>query len=272
VVLLISHKDRKGYIRVLQPGGQLHTHRGHLNHDDLIGRPIGATVATPLGFTFYLLTPTTEELVRYLRRESQIIFPKDAGYIIMRLGIQPGSRVAEAGTGSGGLTLTLATIVGDAGQVYSYDVRKDMQSLARRNVKQVKLSHRVTFHCRDAAQGFEETDVDAIFLDMLMPWLALDAARKALRGGGVIGCLVPTVNQLADMIAALDRHPGFAFVEAEELILRGYKTIPARVRPEDTIIGHTGYLIFGRAVLPSTTPDGGEYPAAQDEEAGVEES
>ncbi len=253
VVLLVSQKDRKGYIRRLQPGAQLHTQRGHLSHDDLIGQPIGATVFTHLGFPFYLLRPTTDDLVRYLRRESQIIFPKDAGYIIMKLGIQPGSQVIEAGTGSGGLTLALATIVGDDGHVYSYDVREDMQTLAKRNLKQAGLGHRVALKCRDAAQGFDETEVDAVFLDMLIPWEALPAARNALRGGGVIGCLVPTVNQLMSMVAALEAHPGFAFVEAEELILRGYKTIPARIRPEDMMIGHTGYLIFGRAVLPPTT-------------------
>ena len=45
-------------------------------------------------------------------------------------------------------------------------------------------------------------------------------------------------------------NPGFAFVEAEELSLRRWKTIPGRVRPSDRMVAHTGFLIFARAVLP----------------------
>jgi len=32
------------------------------------------------------------------------------------------------------------------------------------------------------------------------------------------------------------------------LIRRTYKTIPARIRPDDQMIGHTGFLVFARAV------------------------
>ncbi len=250
VVLLFSAKDRKHYIRTLQPGAQLQTHLGVLAHDDLIGQPLGSCVRTHLGHSYFLLTPTTDELIRDVRRESQIVFPKDAGYIIMKLGIRPGSTVIEAGTGSGGLCLALATMVGDSGRVYSYDVREDMQRIAQRNLERVGLAHRVTFTVRDASLGFDETDVDALFLDMLTPWQVLDPAHAALRGSGMLGCIVPTVNQLIEVVSALERHPGFGFVEAEELSLRPYKTIPARVRPEDRIVGHTGYLVFARALVP----------------------
>lgn len=249
VILLVNERDRKWFIRTLEPGRTLQTHRGVLAYDDLIGQPLGAKVRTHLGFTFYLFTPTTDELVRNVRRESQIVFPKDAGYIIMKLGIKPGSRVVEAGTGSGGLCLTLATMVGDEGHVFSYDVREKMQRIARGNVERAGLSDRVTFKHRDVAEGFDETDVDAVFLDMLKPWGFLDQAYAALRGSGMLGCLVPTANQLVEMLEALGSHPGFGFVEAEELILRSYKTVPARVRPDERMVGHTGYLIFARAVV-----------------------
>lgn len=251
VVLLVNEKDRKRFIRTLEPGQTLQTHRGVLVHDDLIGKPLGVLVHTHLGFPFYLLAPTTDELIRDARRESQIIFPKDSGYIIMKLGIKPGSHVVEAGTGSGGLCLALATAVGDSGHVFSYDVREKMQRIAHGNLVRAQLEHRVTLRLKDAADGFEETDVDAVFLDMLTPWDVLSQVRSALKGSGMLGCLVPTANQLVNMIDALETHPGYGFIEAEELILRAYKTVPARVRPADRIIGHTGYLIFGRAVIPS---------------------
>ena len=251
VVLLVSEQDRKQFVRILQPGARLQTHRGVLEHDDLIGRQLGSRVKTHMGFSYYLLTPTTDELIRHVRRKSQIIFPKDAGYIIMKLGIRPGSQVVEAGTGSGGLTIALATITGENGHVYSYDQRGDMQEVARNNLAHVGLETRVSFKCRDVCDGFDEVDVDAVFLDMQKPWQALVQARATLRGSGMLGCLVPTINQLSRLVRVLDRSADFGFVEAEELLLRPYKTVPARVRPNDRIIGHTGYLVFARAVLPS---------------------
>jgi tRNA (adenine57-N1/adenine58-N1)-methyltransferase len=272
VILLVSRKDRKRFIRTLEPGRELQTHHGVLAHDDLIGQPLGAIVHTHLGFSYFLFTPTTDELVRNVRRESQIVFPKDAGYIIMKLGIKPGSVVVEAGTGSGGLCLALATIVGDGGHVYSYDVRAGMQRIARGNLKRAGLTERVTFKLGDATEGFDETDVDAVFLDMLTPWDALDQAHASLRGSGMLGSLVPTANQLVDMIGALDAHPGFGFVEAEELVLRSYKTVPARVRPDERMVGHTGYLIFARAVVGQADDDvQAKAPASgteEDQESG----
>jgi tRNA (adenine57-N1/adenine58-N1)-methyltransferase len=249
LVLLVNEKDRRLFIRMLQPGDQLQTHRGMVLHDDLIGLPYGTQVRSHLGFPFYLLPPSTDELIRNIRRESQIIFPKDSGYIVMKLGIKPGSVVVEAGTGSGGLCLALASIVGDTGHVYSYDNRPKMLRLAAWNLERVGLEHRVTMKSRDIRDGFEETAVDALFLDIREPWQALDQAHAALTGGGVLGCIVPTNNQLVELIGRLDAHPGFGFIEAEELLLRPYKTVPARIRPADQIVGHTGFLVFARAII-----------------------
>lgn len=262
LVLLISQRDRKNFVRVLTPGETLHTHNGYLLHDDMIGQPYGVLVRTHLGAPYYLFPPTTDELVRYIHRQSQIVFPKDSGYIMMKLGVRPGARVIEAGTGSGGMCLALATFVGDGGHVYSYDVRDDLQRIGRKNIEQIGLSSRVTFQLRDAGEGFDERDVDAVFLDMQKPWLVLDQARAALVGGGMLGSLVPTINQLGKLLSRLERHPGFDFVQAEELLLRPYKTIPQRIRPDDRIVGHTGFLIFARAILPPET-----QPSAPDDTA-----
>ncbi len=264
VILLVSEEDHRTLIRTLQPGRRIETHRGSLLHDDLIGRPLGSVVRTHLGRAYYLLMPTTDELVRNVRRRSQIIFPKDAGYIIMKLGVRPGSVVVEAGTGSGGMCLALACAAGETGRVISYDEREDMQRLARQNMRWASLGDQVTFKCRDIRAGFDETDADALFLDLPAPWEVLDQTRKALRGSGMLGCLVPTINQLGRLIDELATHPEFGFVEAEELILRPYQTIPARVRPEDHIVGHTGYLIFARAVIP--LPDGEDGGTGQRQE------
>lgn len=249
-VVLLLGQDRKSFIRTLEAGRQLQTHRGVLDHDTIIGQPMGAQITTHLGYPFLLLTPSTEELLRTIRRKSQIIFPKDAGYIILKLGVVPGSTVVEAGTGSGGLTSIFATHVGEMGHVYSYDARSDMQRMARSNMRMLGLESRVTFVKRDIAEGFDPHETNSLFLDVVKPWHYLDQARAAMSGGGTLGSLVPTANQLVRLVGALDEHPGFAFVEAQELTLRPWKTIPGRVRPTDRMVAHTGFLIFARSILP----------------------
>ncbi len=247
LVMLIG-KDRKHFIRRVRLGEKLQTHQGEVRYDDLVGVPYGSEIRTHLGHSMFVLPPSTHDLILNLRRKSQIMFPKDLGYIMMKMSIQPGTIVAEAGTGSGGLTLALATLVGADGHVFSYDRRTDMQRLARQNIRKAGLEARVTFKQRDIGEGFDETDLDAIFLDVLNPWEYLTQARTALKGGGWLGTLLPTMNQVQDMIRAFYDSPTWFMIELEETLLRTYKTVPQRIRPEDRMVAHTGYLLFARAI------------------------
>jgi tRNA (adenine57-N1/adenine58-N1)-methyltransferase catalytic subunit len=246
-IVQLVHKDGKAFIVRLTPGGRLETHRGIFQFDDLIGAEYGREVRTHLGHPFYLLTPSTDDILRDLKRTSQILYPKDLGFVLLKLAIQPGQTVLEAGTGSGALTVTLAQAVGPQGRVVSYDVREDMQAVARKNLDRLSLLDRVTFKLRDIAQGFEETEVEALFLDVPNPWDYCGQVHRALRGGGFFGSLVPTTNQVSDLLIALERE-SFAFPEVCEIIQRYYKTVPQRLRPEDRLTAHTGFLIFARPI------------------------
>jgi tRNA (adenine57-N1/adenine58-N1)-methyltransferase len=248
VVLLVS-QDHKQFVFALRPGATLQSHRGIVAHDDLIGQRWGQRVRSHLGHRFTLLRPSTDDLVRHLKRSSQIVYPKDAGYILMKLGIRAGCRVIEAGTGSGGMALVLSQAVKPTGRVYSYDSRPDMQRLAHENLTKVGLDHFAEFKLRDVADGFDETGVDALFYDLPNPWDYLKQAAAALSNSGFFGCILPTTNQVADLLHALIKSP-FTMVEVEELILRPYKPVPARLRPNDRIIGHTGFLVFARKLAP----------------------
>ena len=186
--------------------------------------------------------------MRNLKRTTQIVYPKDAGYILMKLNVAPGCLVIEAGTGSGGMTLVLAQAVGPTGSVTSYDSRTDVQRLAQRNLDQLGLADAVTFKERDIAGGFDETGVDALFFDLPNPWDYLDQAHAALAGGGFLGSILPTANQVINLISALE-DSDFGLVETEELLLRPYRTFSARLRPDDRLSPHTGYLVFGRKLL-----------------------
>lgn len=248
LVLLIGPRGKR-YVVQLKVGGILQTHVGVVRHDDLIGQPLGRYTTSHVGRSFLVLEPSTHDLIVNIRRHGQIIYPKESGFILLKMNIFSGRRVIEAGSGSGGLTLALARAVAPEGRVYSYDNRPDMQYLAVRNIQQAGLSDWVEFKMRDIQDGFDEQDVDALFLDVRTPADYLEQARQALRLGGFLGCLVPTTNQVVALLDSLNtRH--FAEIEVVELLLRQYKPVSERLRPADTMVGHTGYLVFARKVAP----------------------
>ncbi len=255
LIQLVSPSN-KVYIFRLIPGGQLQTHRGVLNHDDLVGLPWGSQVFSHKGSAYYLLQPSIASLVQETRRNTQIMYPKDIGFLLVVMGIGPGTHVIEAGTGSGALTSALAWAVGDEGHVTSYESREDMQNLARKNLERLGLEARVTLKLKDIGEGFDETGVDALFLDLTNPYDYISQVRLALKPGGTFGCLLPTTNQVARILPELHAQD-FAFIDICELLLRYYKPIPQRLRPTDRMVAHTGYLVFGRPIIPGvpSSPD-----------------
>jgi len=262
LVLLIGPRGKR-FITRLKAGASLHTHAGVIQHDALIGRPLGRRVHSHLGKPFLVLEPSTHDLMMNVRRHTQIVYPKEAGYILLKMSIHSGRRVIEAGSGSGALTLTLARAVAPNGRVYSYESRPEMQRNAIRNLQRVGLDTYVDFKIRDIAHGFDETEVDALFLDVRTPWDYLAQTRQALKSGGFFGALVPTTNQVSELVAGLERHR-FGDIEVAEILLRQYKPVPERLRPADTMVGHTGYLIFARKIEVEET-EGEDLPPVGDE-------
>jgi tRNA (adenine57-N1/adenine58-N1)-methyltransferase len=228
-----------------------------LKHDELIDKPYGSQVFSHTGAPFFLLQPSIADILNDLPRATQILYPKDIGYILIMMGITPGQCVMEAGTGSGSMTIAMAVAVGPEGRVISYEQKPDTQNLARKNVERVGLASRVDFKLGDIRNGFVETDADAFFLDVQYPYDYIPQVRAALKPGGFFGTLIPTVNQVEKTLSALKANK-FAFVEVCELMLRHYKSDPARFRPVDRMVAHTGYLVFARKIEPNTDPRGME--------------
>jgi len=260
LVLLLA-QDGKRFLLRLSMGARFHTHRGVVEHDEIIGKPLGREVRSHLGHPFIVLEPSIHDLVMNIKRASAIIYPKEIGYILLKMNINAGCRVIEAGTGSGALTTALASFVRPSGKVYSYDNREDMLNLARKNLERFGLSEYVEFKCADITSGFDERDVDALFLDVRTPYDYLSQVKEALREGGFFGSLVPTTNQVSDLLAVLPSY-GFSDIEVCEIMLREYKPVAARLRPFDRMVAHTGYLIFARPV----TGTEGNIPVQPDDE------
>jgi len=237
----------KHFIVSLKQDGELHTHRGVVRHSDLIGKAWGSQVFSHNGSPFFLLQPALADLLRSLPRVTQILYPKDIGFILVTMGIGEGMHVLEAGTGSGSLTSAFAYSVGKEGRVISYEARPEMQEMAVKNLTRLGLQDRVTFKLGDIANGFEETGVDAVFLDLPNPYDYMLRVKSALKMGGFFGCILPTTNQVTILLREL-RRSQFAFIEVCELVLRYYKPEPDRFRPTDRMVAHTGFLVFARPV------------------------
>jgi tRNA (adenine57-N1/adenine58-N1)-methyltransferase len=243
----ISHKN---FILQLIEGQKLETHRGILAHNDLIGKQWGSQVFSHTGAPFYILQPALGDLITNTRRTTQILYPKDIGFILMNMGIGPGQHIVEAGTGSGAMTTAIAHAVGPQGHLTTYEIREEVINLARKNLTQLEMQERVTFKHRDVIEGFDEKNVIALFMDIPKPESCIPQVKHALISGGFFGCIVPTTNQVIQLLTVL-RKEGFAFVEVCELMLRYYKPVVQRFRPADRMVAHTGFLVFARSIIPS---------------------
>jgi tRNA (adenine57-N1/adenine58-N1)-methyltransferase len=237
---------RKRFLMRLQAGEVQHTHHGLIHHDALIGESPGVEHTTHLGYPFVALPPSLHDVIMSIQRISQIVYPKEIGYILLKLNIGPGSHVVECGTGSGALTIALAHAVRPDGRVYSYDKRDDMLRVAAKNLANAGLQDMVELKRRDVEDaGFDEREADALFLDVRTPWLYLPHAWETLAEGGFFGALVPTTNQVSGLVAGLESQ-SFHDIEVCELLLRSYKPVAERLRPVDRMVAHTGYLAFAR--------------------------
>ncbi len=245
--VLLFLDGRRNYLVHVNEGDRFHTHRGFIRFDDIIGKSYGQSVQTNIGHRFFLLKPTVYDYLMKSLRSTQILYPKDIGLIFVYSAVQPGSRVVEAGTGSGALTTALANIVRPTGRVYSYDVRGEFQKRAARNLQRAGLAEFVELKEGDVTRNIDEEEVDAVVLDIATPWLAIPVAHEALRGGGAVVSFSPTIEQVTKSVSALETH-GYVDLETVECILRRIKVKEGETRPETLMIGHTGYVTRGRKI------------------------
>jgi tRNA (adenine57-N1/adenine58-N1)-methyltransferase len=236
---------------VLAPGAEFHTHRGAIAHDALIGLPEGSVVKSVNGDPFLVLRPLLVDYVMSMPRGAQVIYPKDAAQIVHEGDIFPGARVLEAGAGSGALTLSLLRAVGPEGRVVSYEVRDDHAEHASRNVATFfgGLPDNWELVIADL-NDYAGPEVDRVVLDMLAPWDVLGKVAEALVAGGMLMIYVATVTQLSRVVEALREQQSWTEPRVWETLQRGWHVVGLAVRPQQSMRGHTGFLISARKLAP----------------------
>ncbi|MCX5804660.1 MAG: methyltransferase domain-containing protein [Proteobacteria bacterium] len=239
-LILIIYKDKR-YLKRVQIDKSFHGKGGIINFNELTGMPFGIRYGQ-----YEIYEPSMEDFVMYgLKRETQIVFPKDASFICFRLGLMHGSRILEIGTGSGALTFIFSCVVGPGGSVVSFEKEERHHKNAKKNIEHFTKWDNTKLYCSDVME-YEDGGFDAVFIDVREPWMCFDKASKLLKNSGLLGMIVPTANQITDALKELGNC--FGDIEVLEIMLRRYKTVAERVRPVDRMVAHTGYLIFARKI------------------------
>lgn len=256
-VRLVDGKGRRHNF-ALEPGKRFFSNKGHLDHDELIGREEGFTVTSSAGGEYLVFRPLLSEYVVSMPRGAAVVYPKDSAQIIAMADIFPGAHVVEAGVGSGALTCSLLRAVGPHGRVSSYERREEFAEVARRNVTQFFGAPDGQTHpawqltLGDLAEALPASGerCDRIILDMLAPWECLDAAADALLPGGIVCAYVATTTQMSRFVEAVRVHGGFTEPSAWESLVRDWHVEGLAVRPGHKMIGHTAFLITARRMAP----------------------
>lgn len=248
-ILLLDDKERK-YLLRLRADATFQYHHGTLPHSDLIGAPDGSTLFSSNGSPLVAMRPRLTDYILKMRRGAQIVYPKDIGAILMFADIFSGMTVVEAGTGSGALTMALTRAVGPTGRVVSCELRQDHANhghkMIRRGLGEIPgwLDLRVC----DVAEVMAEVQPDRLVLDLAEPWQVIATAAEHLRPGGVACFYLPTVPQLAKIHSALEAAEAFIDIETFEILLRTWNVKGRSVRPDHSMVGHTGFITVARRI------------------------
>ncbi len=245
--MLLFHTPRKKWLAKVTSNKKLHTHLGVIDISATMGMEYGSAIRTTEGKLVFLIQPTIHDFIMKSERRTQIVYPKDLGYIAARTGLQNGSRVLEIGTGSAALATFLASIVKPEGHIYSFDVNAEFMAIARRNLEKAGMDKYVTLNQHDPHQGVDVRDVDVAIVDLGDPWTVLDQAYDALKGSGAFVAICPTMNQIEKTATELKR-AGYADIDCVELLIRSMEAREGMTRPSMRMIGHTTYLVFARKV------------------------
>jgi len=245
--VLFYFNHSKKWLMKISKKESLHTHIGVIKHSDAIGKEYGSRINTNKDKYVYLLKPTMYDYVMKIQHGTQIVYPKDIGYIIARAGIGSGQKILEIGTGSGSLTSFVASVVKPRGHVYTFDVDDNFMKIAEKNIKKAGVSKYITQHNLDlkTAKKMPLKDIDVALIDLGDPWTVIPQVRQMLKGSGSIFAICPTMNQLEKLTMALVENE-FTDIESTEHILRTIEAREGKTRHSFQGIGHTTYLCYAR--------------------------
>jgi tRNA (adenine57-N1/adenine58-N1)-methyltransferase len=214
------------------PGDIFSNRNGNFHHEDFIGKPFGCKIRSRnnRGYGFvYLIKPTPELWTRSLNHRTQIVHELDASMVVFYLNLRPNMVVCESGTGSGAMSHFILRTIAPSGKLHSYEFNKVRAETAEREFEKNGVGHLVKVYHKDVCGkspttemgGFElpAATVDAIFLDLPEPWLAIAHAAHVLKPNARIATYSPCVEQSQRTLQVM-RQCGFHSCKTVEFRLR----------------------------------------------------
>ena len=141
------------------------------------------------------------------------------------------------------VTVLAVSLANVAKKVTSYEWREEFAELAEKNAKRAGVSETLEIKRKNVIEGIDEKEVDLVTLDLADSDKAVMHAHAALRKGGMVFGYLPHVEQARRFFEACTA-AGFVDVQMLEAINRSYLVREAGVRPENTGLTHTAYLVF----------------------------
>jgi len=239
--VLLVHKNKSWLVKV-KKDKKFQTHLSTLDLSELIGKEYGCRTQDGL---YYVFKPTLIDHIMKFERETQIVYPKDAAYTLLKLNIKPGSLVLELGTGSGAMTAYIANFVRPEGKVHTFDVNEEYIKVAKENISSLGLADFVEF--KIFTPEIKENYYDAAFVDLGDPWELVEVVWKSLKPGSIAAFLLPTYNQLEKLYSSMEKR--FFPEETVEIFVRRLQVAENRTRPQNFVVGHTAFLTYCRKVV-----------------------
>lgn len=138
--------------------------------------------------TDYVLGRTLAEHHR-LNRQGRLI-SRITRHFFEEIGLTPGIRVLDVGTGTGDVALLAARAVGPSGRVVCVDTDPAALALAKERAEDEGLAnivfHACDFHRYQTPMAFDAVIGRCVLLHQVDPLAALEAVLKHLRSGGVV--------------------------------------------------------------------------------------
>lgn len=242
--LTLIDENGKKYIIKIREGMKQIGGLGVVNTDNLAQAGSSVTIA---GKKYLVMEPTLPDILASIKRGPQWIMSKDSAQIVFNCSIGPGKKVLEIGTGTGALTIVIAHYIGQSGKIVSYENVEKHSNIARKNIELAGMDNIVEMRLADGATCNDKEEYDAVTMDMPEPWSILEQMTLALKPGGYLCAYLPTMNQVETTIKAM-RDAEYIETHVLENIQRELVVGKGGTRPSFDMLGHTGYLCFGRKV------------------------
>lgn len=145
--------------------------------------------------------------------------PTTVAFMMEMLRPQEGEKILDIGYGSGWTTAILASIVGEKGKIFGFEIIPIIARFGQRNIKEYKFEN-INFIEGDGSKGLpDEAPFDRILVSAAAPSVPLTLKEQLKIGGRLVipvgrgSQAIYVIERIGEKAYKKKRIPGFAFVD-----------------------------------------------------------